>query len=112
VKFDTFIQKTKKLYSDARAPRNVQKLASDLAEVRAVVTRSVQEVLGAGEKLESVSASAAALRSESLKYSKKARQLSRQALMRQYLPFAVLAGVCVLLLLLRWMLRRGRSVLL
>ena len=108
VKFDTFIQKTRKLYADARAPRNVQKLAADLAEVRAVVTRSVQDVLGAGEKLESVSASAAQLRSESLRYAKKAQALSRQALIRKYLPFAILAAVGVGLIMLRYAIGRLR----
>ena len=108
VKFDTFIQKTRKLYADARAPRNVQKLAADLAEVRAVVTRSVQDVLGAGEKLESVSASAAQLRSESARYAKKAQALSRQALIRKYMPFAVLAAVALALVFLRYMIGRLR----
>lgn len=109
VKFDTFIQKTRKLYADARAPRNVQKLAADLAEVRAVVTRSVQDVLGAGEKLETVSASAAQLRSESLRYAKKAQALSRQALLRKYLPFIILAAVALGLIVLRYAIGRLRK---
>lgn len=73
-----------------------------------MVTRSVQDVLGAGEKLESVSASAAQLRSESARYAKKAQALSRQALIRKYMPFAVLAAVALALVFLRYMIGRLR----
>lgn len=76
---DTFIQKTRKLYADSRAPRNVGKLAADLAEVRGILTRSVADVLGAGERLDAVSAASAQLRSESARYAAKAKALSRQA---------------------------------
>jgi vesicle transport protein SEC22 len=106
VKFDTFIQKTSKLYADSRAPRNTAKLAQDLAEVRAVVTRSVADVLGAGERLESVSAASANLRSETQRYAKKAHMLSRQALIRQWMPLIAVGGVVIALLLMRWLARR------
>ena len=49
---DTFIQKTKKLYLDARTQRNLAKLNDELYEVHQIMTRNVQEVLGVGEKLD------------------------------------------------------------
>nr|GMC73097.1 25.3 kDa vesicle transport protein [Ipomoea batatas] len=55
IKFDTFIQKTKKLYQDTRTQRNVAKLNDELYEVHQIMTRNVQEVLGVGEKLDQVS---------------------------------------------------------
>lgn len=99
---DTFVQKTRKLYADSRAPRNVSKLASELAEVRAIVTRSVADVLGAGERLESVSAASAQLRTESARYAAKSKALSRQALFRKLLcPIVVLFCVVFLLVVFR-----------
>jgi len=52
IRFDTFIQKTKKLYSDSRTQRNLDKLNKDLRDVHSIVTKSITEVLGRGEKLE------------------------------------------------------------
>ncbi|XP_047256888.1 25.3 kDa vesicle transport protein isoform X2 [Capsicum annuum] len=52
IKFDTFIQKTKKLYQDTRTQRNITKLNDELYEVHQIMTRNVQEVLGVGEKLD------------------------------------------------------------
>ncbi|CAD6240708.1 unnamed protein product [Miscanthus lutarioriparius] len=52
IKFDAFIQKTKKLYLDSRTQRNLAKLNDELYEVHQIMTRNVQEVLGVGEKLD------------------------------------------------------------
>ncbi|KVH97913.1 hypothetical protein Ccrd_023876 [Cynara cardunculus var. scolymus] len=52
IKFDTFIQRTKKLYQDTRTQRNIAKLNDELYEVHQIMTRNVQEVLGVGEKLD------------------------------------------------------------
>merc|ERR1711934_350383 len=53
IKFDKFIQKTRKLYLDTRTQRNLSKLNSELNEVQSIMTKNIQEVLGQGEKLES-----------------------------------------------------------
>ncbi|GKD06149.1 hypothetical protein Tco_1181123 [Tanacetum coccineum] len=52
IKFDTFIQRTKKFYQDTRTQRNVSKLNDELYEVHQIMPRNVQEVLGVGEKLD------------------------------------------------------------
>ncbi|KAJ9691875.1 hypothetical protein PVL29_011135 [Vitis rotundifolia] len=79
IKFDTFIQKTKKLYQDTRTQRNIAKLNDELYEVHQIMTRNVQEVLGVGEKLDQVSQMSSRLTSESRIYADKARDLNRQA---------------------------------
>ena len=53
VKFDSFIQKAKKSYKDARASRNLQKLNEDLNDVTRIMTKNIQDVLGRGEALDS-----------------------------------------------------------
>ncbi|KAH7529544.1 hypothetical protein JRO89_XSUnG0030200 [Xanthoceras sorbifolium] len=80
IKFDTFIQKTKKLYQDTRTQRNIAKLNDELYEVHQIMTRNVQEVLGVGEKLDQVSEMSSRLTSESRIYAEKAKDLNRQVL--------------------------------
>jgi vesicle transport protein SEC22 len=106
IKFDTFIQKTKKLYLDTRTQRNVNKLNEELAEIQGIMTRNIADVLGAGERLEAVSAMSSALSSESKRYAAKAKALSRQALLRQWAPLGVVVGVVLALLWLRWLIGR------
>ena len=50
---DTFIQKTRKLYIDSRTQRNLTMMNQELSEVHQIMTKSIQEVLGHGEKLDS-----------------------------------------------------------
>ncbi|XP_076881143.1 25.3 kDa vesicle transport protein SEC22-1 [Bidens hawaiensis] len=97
IKFDTFIQRTKKLYQDTRTQRNIAKLNDELYEVHQIMTRNVQEVLGVGEKLDQVSQMSSRLTSESRVYADKARDLNRQALVRKWAPVAIVLGVVILL---------------
>ncbi|KAE9453381.1 hypothetical protein C3L33_14742, partial [Rhododendron williamsianum] len=109
IKFDTFIQKTRKLYLDTRTQRNISKLNDELYEVHQIMTRNVQEVLGVGEKLDQVSEMSSRLTSESRIYADKAKDLNRQvtkfflfpcllkALIRKWAPVAIVLGVVFLL---------------
>ncbi|KXZ49507.1 SEC22 protein [Gonium pectorale] len=101
IKFDTFIQKTKKLYLDTRTQRNLSKLNDDLAEVHSIMTRNIQEVLGQGEKLDSMAKMSSTLSAESRQYASRAKDLHRQALIRKYVPLAVVVVVVMLLLWIR-----------
>ncbi|XP_065624427.1 25.3 kDa vesicle transport protein SEC22-1-like isoform X2 [Quercus suber] len=78
IKFDTFIQKTKKLYQDTCTQRNIAKLNDELYEVHQIMTCNVQEVLGVGEKLDQVSEMSSRLTSEPCIYADNARDLNRQ----------------------------------
>lgn len=101
IKFDTFIQKTKKLYLDTRTQRNMTKLNSEIAEVHQIMTRNIAEVLEHGERLDRMTQMSDALSHESKAYSNRARDLQRQALIRKYMPLAVVGGIVLLLLLFR-----------
>ncbi|GJR53326.1 25.3 kDa vesicle transport protein [Tanacetum coccineum] len=97
IKFDTFIQRTKKLYQDTRTQRNISKLNDELYEVHQIMTRNVQEVLGVGEKLDQVSQMSSRLTSDTRIYADKARDLNRQALIKKWAPVAIVLGVVFLL---------------
>jgi vesicle transport protein SEC22 len=101
IKFDTFIQKTRKLYMDTRTQRNLSKLNDDLFEVQQIMTRNIQEVLGVGDRLDQVSQMSSRLSSESRIFADKAKDLNRQAFIRKWAPVAIVVGVVVLLLWFR-----------
>ena len=86
IKFDPFIQKTKRLYVDTRTQRNLNKLNEDLVDVQKIMTQNIQEVLGRGERLDSVMQKSSNLRMASGKYAKNAKYLNTQALLRKYGP--------------------------
>ncbi|KAI3932352.1 hypothetical protein MKW92_032935 [Papaver armeniacum] len=90
IKFDTFIQKTKKLYLDTSTQRNLAKLNDELFEVHQIMTRNVQEVLGVGEKLDQVTQMSSRLTSDTRIYADKARDLNRQVI-------AIVFGIVILL---------------
>ena len=89
IKFDTFIQKTKKLYVDTRTQRNLSKLNEDLSDVQDIMKQNIQDVLGRGERLDSVMAKSSSLRDASGKYAKDARYLNTRAMLRKYGPWAL-----------------------
>ena len=98
---DTFIQKTRRLYADARTQRNLAALTSELGEVRDIMTRNIADVLGQGERLDRMTELSAALASETKVFAGRARALHRQALMRKYLPPVVLVIAFAAVLWLR-----------
>ncbi|KAK3220568.1 hypothetical protein Dsin_014538 [Dipteronia sinensis] len=114
IKFDTFIQKTKKLYQDTHTQMNIAKLNDELYEVHQIMTRNVQEVLGVGEKLDrtfyiasnvwhfyGLSYGELTPMNESLIYAETAKDLNRQALIRKWAPVAIVFGVVFVLFWLK-----------
>uniref|UniRef100_A0A7S0YQF9 Uncharacterized protein n=1 Tax=Polytomella parva TaxID=51329 RepID=A0A7S0YQF9_9CHLO len=101
IKFDTFIQKTRKLYLDTQTQRNLLKLNEEMQEVHAIMTKNIQEVLGQGEKLDRMSQISNSLAVESKQYARKAKDIHRQALIRKYGPLAVIVFVIILVFWIR-----------
>lgn len=101
IKFDTFIQKTKKLYLDTHTQRNISKLNDELIEVQQIMTRNIQDVLGVGERLDQLSQQSSRLSEESRLYATKAKELSQQALLRKWAPILIILAIVGLLLYFR-----------
>jgi vesicle transport protein SEC22 len=101
VKFDNFIQKTKKGYSDARAQRNLQRLNEDLGDVTRIMTKNIQEVLGRGEQLDRMQTASQTLSSESKKYLQDSKYLNWQALYQKYGPPVIVITVVMIVFYLR-----------
>ena len=103
--FDNFLSKTKKLYQDQRAQSNLDKLNNDLADVKKVMTKNIEDLLYRGDSLDKMSDLSSSLRNDSIKYRKRAQKINFDALLRQYIP---VVGVLILFLFLVWymLLRR------
>ncbi|PRW18383.1 kDa vesicle transport [Chlorella sorokiniana] len=102
IKFDTFIQKTKKLYLDTRTQRNIAKLNADIAEVHSIMTRNIQDVLGQGERLDRMTEMSNMLSQDAKQFAVKAKDLYHQALFRKYLPLIILVAVVLLFIIVRF----------
>ncbi|XP_054567484.1 vesicle-trafficking protein SEC22b isoform X2 [Eptesicus fuscus] len=51
IEFETYIQKTKKLYTDSRARRNLGSINTELQDVQRLMVANIEEVLQRGEAL-------------------------------------------------------------
>eukprot|EP00051_Salpingoeca_urceolata_P032734 m.17117 g.17117 ORF g.17117 m.17117 type:complete len:217 (-) comp5397_c0_seq1:21-671(-) len=97
ISFDTFIQKTKRSYSDTRgAERNISKLTDELQDVQRIMIKNIDEVLARGEHLDAMASKTASLRDHSSKYRKDAEYLRLQALIRAWGP---VVAVCLIVAL-------------
>ncbi len=98
IRFERAIGRIRKDFADQSSAANANRLKDDLAEVTTVMRRSIQEVLGRGERLESVSKTSAALRSESEKFFKGARKANLMDMYRTYGTYAAVAAFVIVLL--------------
>ncbi|EPZ33749.1 snare-like protein [Rozella allomycis CSF55] len=100
IKFDTYIQKAKRNYQDARSQRNVEKLNEDLQDVTRIMTKNIQDVLGRGERIDKMTEISSKLSEESKKYAKEARNLNLMAMYRKYGPPAIVVFIVLVVLYL------------
>ncbi|PYH66175.1 SNAP receptor SEC22 [Aspergillus vadensis CBS 113365] len=99
VEFDTFIQRTKKLYQDSRASQNLDRLNDELRDVTKVMTKNIEDLLYRGDSLERMGELSGRLREDSKKYRKAAVRINWELLVKQYGP---VAGVGFIFLFFIW----------
>merc|ERR1711865_465380 len=97
IRFDKFIDQTKKLYVDTRTQQNLQRLQDDLHDVQNIMSQNITEVLDRGTKLENLSAQSEYLSAESKKYSEMTAKLQFYAMMRKVVPAAVVGSIVSIL---------------
>lgn len=99
LKFDNFIQKTKRLYQDTRATQNLDRLNAELQDVQRVMTKNIEDLIYRGDSLDKMQDLSSTLRSESKKYMRHAKRINFEAMLRQYVP---IIGVSLFFLFLFW----------
>jgi vesicle transport protein SEC22 len=83
VEFDTFIQRTKKIYQDSRASQNLDRLNDELRDVTKVMTKNIEDLLYRGDSLERMSDLSGRLREDSKRYKKAAVRINWELLIKQ-----------------------------
>lgn len=83
VEFDTFIQRTKKLYQDSRASQNLDKVNDELRDVTKVMTKNIEDLLYRGDSLERMGELSGRLREDSKKYRRAAVRINWELLVKQ-----------------------------
>ncbi|XP_074859183.1 vesicle-trafficking protein SEC22b isoform X2 [Carettochelys insculpta] len=91
---DTYIQKTKKLYIDSRARRNLGSINTELQDVQRIMVANIEEVLQRGEALSALDSKANSLSSLSKKYRQDAKYLNMRS------TYAKLAAAAVFFIML------------
>lgn len=94
--FDTFLSKTRKIYQDQRAQSNLDKLNNELADVKKVMTKNIEDLLYRGDSLDKMSDLSSSLRNDSIKYRKRAQKINFDAMLRQYAPVVVVGFIMIL----------------
>lgn len=102
VEFDTFMQRTRKTYQDARASSNLDKLNDELKDVTKVMTKNIEDLLYRGDSLERMGEMSGRLKEDSKKYRKAAVRINWELMLKQYGPFAGLGLFIIILLYWRF----------
>uniref|UniRef100_A0A3Q3XDE1 SEC22 homolog B, vesicle trafficking protein (gene/pseudogene) n=1 Tax=Mola mola TaxID=94237 RepID=A0A3Q3XDE1_MOLML len=89
IEFDTYIQKTKKVYVDSRARRNMGSINTELQDVQRIMVANIEEVLQRGEALSALDTKAGNLSALSKKYRSDAKYLNTRS------TYAKVAAVAV-----------------
>ncbi|XP_063966044.1 vesicle-trafficking protein SEC22b-like [Lytechinus pictus] len=76
IEFDTFIQKTKKSYTDTRTRRNLANINTELQDVQKIMVQNIDDVMKRGVGLEELDNKASNLSTISKKYRQDAKALN------------------------------------
>jgi len=102
IKFDTFIQRTKKLYLDTKSERNLDKVAKELSDAHRIMTKSIQDILGRGEKITNATRKTEQLLFDSRSYDRQAKWLNTTLFWRKWAPVMIVAFIILCCIYLRF----------
>jgi vesicle transport protein SEC22 len=91
IKFDKHIQRLSRQYVDPCTRQNSTKLNEDLSEIRGIMVKNIEDLLGRGERLEEVGRVSTKMVEDSKKFKWGAKKLSFRAMVDQYAPIAAVA---------------------
>jgi len=101
IEFDTYIQKAKKSFMDARARRNLNQLNTELQDVQRIMVQNIDDVLQRGVAISELDNKASSLSMMSQKYKKDARYLN---LSQTYAKAAAAGVIFFVIVIYFWVL--------
>ena len=100
MRFEPVIQETRRRLSDTRDRTNLDRLRDELVDVTKIMTSSIHEVMGRGERLDQTLLVSRDLSEESKLYLGGTKRLNLELLWRTYGPIVLIISCVVFLLLL------------
>jgi len=104
IKFDKTIKKKGKEYANPNSRSNSTRLNEDLADIHSIMKKNINEVLRRGEGLDTMADMSRDLKNVSSEFKWGAKKVSLMAQWQQYAPFVVVAGILLLVLILKFYL--------
>ncbi|XP_015793015.1 vesicle-trafficking protein SEC22b-B [Tetranychus urticae] len=101
IEFDTYIQKAKRSFMDARARRNLSQLNNELQDVQKIMVQNIEDVLHRGVAISDLDNKASNLSLMSAKYKKDAHQLNLRS---KYAKVAAVGVIFTVVILYFWVL--------
>ncbi|XP_074600050.1 vesicle-trafficking protein SEC22 isoform X1 [Brevipalpus obovatus] len=101
IEFDTYIQKAKRTFMDARARRNLSQLNTELQDVQKIMVQNIEDVLHRGVAISDLDSKASNLSLMSQKYKKDARYLNLRS---KYAQAAAVGVVVTVVFVYFWFL--------
>ncbi len=98
MQFDSFLSKTKKIYSDSRVQSNLDRMNSDLSDVKLIMNKNIENMLYRGDSLDKLQDLSQNLRLQSKKYRKYAHRINLKLLIKQYMPVVIVALLILFIL--------------
>ena len=98
IEFDSYIQKTRKTYQDARGAGNLDRLNAELQDVSKIMNKNIEDLLYRGDSLDKMGELSRGLRDDSLRYRKAAVRINWELLLKQYGPFAAVGFIILFFL--------------
>eukprot|EP00730_Choanoeca_flexa_P018327 TRINITY_DN8903_c0_g1_i2.p2 TRINITY_DN8903_c0_g1~~TRINITY_DN8903_c0_g1_i2.p2 ORF type:complete len:215 (+),score=42.45 TRINITY_DN8903_c0_g1_i2:1754-2398(+) len=98
IEFDGRMKKLKRSYEDSRATNRLDKINSELQDVQRIMVKNIDDVLERDGQLDTLSSKASALRDQSSKYLKDAKQLKWKAMLQKYGPIAATSTIVLVFL--------------
>ena len=100
IKFDTFIQRTKKLYLDTGSERNLEIVRRQLTDAHQIMTKNVYDLLNRGETVQGVLNRTDELVQDSKNWARSTKDLKNALWWRKWSPIFVVSVTLILSLYL------------
>ncbi|KAL9654819.1 hypothetical protein ABK040_008612 [Willaertia magna] len=103
IKFETFIQKTRRVYTDSRTKSNIQVLKDELNDVQQIIRKNINDVIGRGEQLEQMTNMSSEILDGAKKFKKGAVELNNMKFWKKYGYLIAIPVFILLLIIIRYL---------
>ncbi|KAK2956113.1 putative 25.3 kDa vesicle transport protein [Blattamonas nauphoetae] len=101
VSFDMEMEKKRRRYADSLQQNKIDELNAELNDVREIMTKNIDDVIGRGERIDVVTDISQTLLDDSRTFHRNSSRLNENTFLRKALPYSVVVGSIVLALVFK-----------